>query len=372
MLDKTSESCSHDSSLALFIDEMVVMGGAENVARVIQRYMKPTFIVAGYANLDILPEFNEDRSIRALSEGRGYSALLTRLFLPVKFWTRKHLFRADVNLHTGWRSLVLASKKSYDIYYCHTPPRFAYDLKEQYEQDIQPILRPLFRLLVGWVRFSYRHRLRLVNKIYANSENVRRRLKEHLNIDAEVLYPPVDVFAYQWRGQSDFYLSTARLENYKRVHEIVEAFKLMPSHKLLVCSGGSELKALKESSSGYPNIEFLGWVSQTELERRVGSCIATIYLPVDEDFGMSPVESMAAGKPVIGVAEGGLLESIIDGKTGVLLARDFDKTHIVDAVKTLDATAAANMRDACEQRALRFQTERFIEVLSKAIHGYDS
>jgi glycosyltransferase involved in cell wall biosynthesis len=110
-------------------------------------------------------------------------------------------------------------------------------------------------------------------------------------------------------------------------------------------------------------------VSDEALLDLVGNAIATIYLPRDEDFGMSPVESMAAGKPVIGVAEGGLLETIAQGETGILLPPDFSDEDLIDAVRQMTAERALAMRSSCEVRARNFTREKFVSAMREVIQG---
>ena len=144
----------------------------------------------------------------------------------------------------------------------------------------------------------------------------------------------------------------------------------MPDKKLVVTSGGPELGRLKRLARDASNVIFTGWVGEEGLQRLVGNSIATIYVPKEEDFGMSPVESMAAGKPVIGVAEGGLLETVVDEETGFLLRPDFREEDIVAAIRKMDGSTALGMRSACEERAQQFDVNIFIEnmrnVMEKA------
>lgn len=99
----------------------------------------------------------------------------------------------------------------------------------------------------------------------------------------------------------------------------------------------------------------------------LGRARASLYVPVDEDFGMSPVESMAAGKPVIGVAEGGLLETVVPDETGVLLPPDFDADAVCAAVRAMTRERAQAMRSACEQRAQQFGTAIFLQQMSEIL-----
>jgi glycosyltransferase involved in cell wall biosynthesis len=191
-------------------------------------------------------------------------------------------------------------------------------------------------------------------------------LRQYLGIDhVAVIHPPIDTQNFRWLGQHAYYLSTARLEPYKRVDLIVRAFMEMPNRRLLVASGGSQYAELRELAAEHSNIHFTGWLSDKQLRAFIGRCIATIYLPVEEDFGISPVESMAAGKPVIGVAEGGLIETVVPGETGLLLAPRSLKdpataiAAIREAADWLNADHAAAMRADCEARAAEFDAKIF-------------
>ena len=112
---------------------------------------------------------------------------------------------------------------------------------------------------------------------------------------------------------------------------------------------------------------FAGWTSDAELLDLIGNAIATIYVPMDEDFGMSPVESMAAGKPVIGVAEGGLVETIVEGETGTLLPPGFGPQAIVEAVTALTPQRALEMRAACTARAAQFDEKAFVAGMRRHV-----
>ena len=249
-----------------------------------------------------------------------------------------------------------------NFYYCHTPPRFAYDLEDWYRERAPAWQRPMLAWLAARVRRDYEEALGRMQGIAANSRTVRDRLRRFLGVEAvTVIPPPVATERWNWRGQEDFYLSTARLEPYKRVDWAVRAFRDLPDRKLVVASGGSQLEALRSLAAGCDNIHFTGWLDDAALSDLVGRCIATVYLARDEDFGLSPVESMASGKPVIGVREGGLAETGSHDRTGILLDSEVagDTEALAQAVRTLDAEKARSMRAACEARARDFSSDRF-------------
>jgi len=254
-----------------------------------------------------------------------------------------------------------------NIYYCHTPPRFLYDQKNHFFSLIPFWQRPVLSLFNSYFRPRYERAVQKMDCIVTNSENVRQRIKYYLGLDAVVVYPPCDTEKFKWRGQENYYLSTGRLDKLKRVDLVVDAFRRMPDKKLVVVSDGPELAMIQKMAQGMQNITIKGRVIDDELADLIGNCIGTIYIPRDEDFGMSPVESMAAGKPVIGVAEGGLLESVVDGETGLLMPADPAVDDIIQAVAHLTQEKALGMREKCESRAQLFREEVFVEKMKKIL-----
>jgi len=251
------------------------------------------------------------------------------------------------------------------ILYCHTPPRLLYDQRDFYIRQTAFINRPAMMALMYLYKKAYEDAFRSMDLIIANSKNVQNRIKHYLSADSVVVYPPCDVTGFKWLGQEDYYLSTARPDLLKRVDVIVKAFLEMPDKKLVVVSGGSELERIREMAQDAQNIYILGWVDEMQLARLTGKCIAAIYIPRDEDFGMSPVESMAAGKPVIGVAEGGLFETVKHGETGILINAFPSYEDVIQAVRQMTPARAKEMRRACEKRALKFG----IDVFEKQIRS---
>lgn len=254
-----------------------------------------------------------------------------------------------------------------NLYYCHTPPRFAYDLKAYYQQQFPLVLRPALAVLAAYVKRRYEAAVAEMDVVIANSENVRGRLRRYLGVESTVVHPPIDVERFRWAHDGDYFVSLARLEDFKRVDLIVEAFLRMPARQLVVVSGGAQYDMLRAKAAGAPNIRFTSWLSDAALAALVGGARASIYIPRDEDFGMSPVESMAAGKPVIGVAEGGLLETVLPGETGWLLRPSPSVDDLVEAVMSISGDAAAAMRTACERRAALFCKRTFLEKMAALV-----
>jgi glycosyltransferase involved in cell wall biosynthesis len=253
------------------------------------------------------------------------------------------------------------------ILYCHTPPRILYDQRDYYLQAQSPAKRQAYKAFLWAFEQAYAKAARSMDAIVSNSQNVAHRLGRYLQLDSEIVPPPVSCSEFTWISQGDFFLSTARVDRLKRVELIVETFLALPQKRLVVVSGGSELERVKAMAKDAPNIEVSGWVSPEELRRLTGECLATVYIPRDEDFGISPVESMAAGKPVIGVAEGGLLETVREGRTGILIQANPDARHLAQAVAAMTPELALSMRPACEARARLFDEAAFREKMSRLV-----
>jgi len=255
------------------------------------------------------------------------------------------------------------------IYYCHTPPRYIYDLHEQYVQKVPFLLRAVFKFFCFVFRKMYERDISQMDIVLTNSINTQTRIHQFLWLDSYVLYPPVDRELFQFIGQEDYYLSFARLSDAKRVDLIAKAFTHMPDKKLIVIYGENDPQKNKifDISKWYKNITFITLPENKWFTDYIGKCIATIYIPIDEDFGMSPVESMSAGKPVIGINDGWLRESILDGETGKLLPKNIQVDDIIQAVEEITPLRALEMRYACEKQAEKFSVESFQEQLKSYI-----
>ena len=253
------------------------------------------------------------------------------------------------------------SKNMKKIYYCHTPPRYLYDLKEIYIKKVPFLLRPAFLFVSYIFRKMYERDISKMDLVLTNSINTQKRIKKFLWIDSKILYPPVDLDEFKFISQKDYYLSFARLSDAKRVDKVVEAFKKLPDKKLVIIywENDPQREKIFDLAKDCKNIEFKTLPWNVGFTDYVGNCIATIYIPIDEDFWMSPVESMAAGKPVLWVNEGWLKETVIDKKTWVLIPEWAKIEDIIEAVEYLTSEKCLEMRKSCEARARDFSLEEF-------------
>ena len=288
----------------------------------------------------------------------------------IKTWQLAKAFKKPLPINKTYRHVIYSGvaaplaqrhfNQANNVFYCHTPPRFVYDKKDHYLKSLPVWQRPALKALIRWFQPQYEAAINNMDVIIANSRHIQQRIKKHLHLEAQVVYPPCDTHYFNWQSQGNYYLSLGRHDPLKRIDVIIEAFKTMPDKQLVVASGGSETAHLKKLASGYDNIRFTGWLEEKQLLDLLGNCLATIYIPEDEDFGMTPVESMAAGKPVIASQQGGLVETVIDQETGFFISEQSLQEHLTKTVHSITANKAAAMRSACEDRAEDFNQQQFI------------
>jgi glycosyltransferase involved in cell wall biosynthesis len=242
------------------------------------------------------------------------------------------------------------------VCYCHTPMRYVWDQFDAYFGPGRSGLvtrlgaRLFRRSLQRWdVRSASR-----VQRFVANSEHVRRRIQRCYGRDAEVVHPPVDCDAFAPDGEdaprttADSFLVVSAFAGYKRIDVAIEAVKRAGA-RLLVVGQGPDSARLQRLAQG-ARVDFLGWQSPADLRRLYSRCRALLF-PGEEDFGITPLECMAAGRPVIALAAGGALETVVPGITGQLLP------------STSPSVWAAALRDfdddAYDPKALRDHARQF-------------
>jgi glycosyltransferase involved in cell wall biosynthesis len=262
-----------------------------------------------------------------------------------------------------------AGKKPKLITYCHTPPRPFTDQLQTKIKGKNPIYQFLFKNFAKLVRWQYKKDLQQMDLIICNSKNTQKRLLDYIGLKSEVVFPAVNTQRFQFIKSGDYFISYARLEEIKRIKLIVNAFAQIPDKKLVICSTGPLKSWIKEQieTRNLTNITFEGLVSDQRLAELVGGCLAGIYIPVDEDAGITQCEIMSAGKPVIGVNEGGLIETIIDGKTGLMLPAKPTEKDLIQAVQKLTPSLALSMKDDCINQAKKFDTKVFFEKTDKLL-----
>jgi glycosyltransferase involved in cell wall biosynthesis len=243
------------------------------------------------------------------------------------------------------------------ICYCHSPPRYLWDLQEDYRQSSEvggAVGRFVFNRVTPYVREFDRRAAARVTHFIANSSFVRGRLRDYYGVDAEIIHPPValDAFTKASAPPEDFDLVVSQLVPYKRIDVAVAAYTKLV-RKLVVIGEGSE-RARLEALAG-PSVTFLGAQPGGVLQDHFRRGRALIF-PGVEDFGITPLEAMASGRPVIAYRAGGVLETVVDGATGLFFDEQTPES-LADALARFDAMSFDPA--VCRAQAERFGPERF-------------
>jgi glycosyltransferase involved in cell wall biosynthesis len=274
-------------------------------------------------------------------------------------WSSLNLSRYDVVLsnksgfchgvHTQNRK-----KLALHICYCLAPTRYVWTFDEYARSEglsaaLRLVLKPLVAALRRW---DYRA-AQQVDHFIAISTEIQQRIKRYYRRESDIIYPPVDIrrFAPQDR-HGDYYLIVSRLIPYKRIDLAIEAFNRL-GLPLVIAGSGRDAARLEKLAK--PNVQFLGRVPDADLPDLMARCKAFIF-PGREDFGITPVEAQASGRPVIAFGAGGALDTVIDGETGVLFEEQTSEA-ISAAVKRYNTLLFDPAAIRCH--AETFSTEAF-------------
>lgn len=252
----------------------------------------------------------------------------------------------DLVLSSGaWVMGVETAPEQPHIAYVHTPLRFAWD---SYHLERQNFLKNFFASFIrSWESACSSN----PDFVVANSENVRKRIKECYGRDADVIYPPVDTEKYYTDESRGYFLIVSRLNPKKKVLEVARAFESI-DEKLIIAGEGSQAEAIKEISENNENIEYLGWVDEKEKISLYAECEALIFPAYDEDFGITPVEANASGKPVVAVNQGGVLET--QNEDTAVFFENWSEKEIIDAIRRYN-----DRKDSFNPRKLQNNAEKF-------------
>ena len=356
MSDRPAASEQH---CALVHDFFVAEGGAEQVALELATLLPQAHVFTSF--------FNSDRFAGEIKPGRVHTWPIQRLVGPTEhfrfylplyplWFTALDLRQYDlvVSSSIAFAKAVRTSRRALHISYVYTPMRYAWDLDTYLAQSSLSLpariaaraIRPLLR---SWDRATAAR----PDVIVAISETVRERIRRLWGRESELIYPPVDVRGIALSERDDgFLLVAARLLAYRRLDLAVDACTRL-GRELVVVGDGPERGRLQ--AMGGPPVRFLGRVSRPVLVDLFRRCHAYL-VPGVEDFGIAPVEAMAAGKPVIAYRAGGTAETVADGVTGILFARQ-DAESLARAIEQRDTVTFDPL--AVRARAEEFDTTVF-------------
>jgi len=355
--------------VAIFLDYIGAIGGGERVALMLARALKGDIITTD-ANQETVERLGYG-DVRVISLGKTVKLPpLKQISASLSFATCDFSDEYDFFIFAGNWSHYAAKRHHPNLWYCYTPVRAFYDLRAS-TISMQP--NAIRRLLaMHWIRAHswLDHRsVKNLDQVVAISATVQRRIKDFHNRSSEVIYPPVDTSKFRCDEYGDFWLSVNRIYPEKRIDLQFEVFSELPEERLVVVGGYAE----GDHSSRYyeklardipENVEMRSAISEMELIDLYARCKGLICTAQDEDFGLTPVEAMASGKPVVAVNEGGFRETVVHGKTGLLVKAD--RSELVSAVKEI-ARDPERFKEACIKRAKEFDASIFLEKIHRTL-----
>lgn len=351
--------------IAIVHDWLTNMGGAEQVVINFKEIYKEAPIYTTFYNPNKLDDKLKNIEVKTshlqkkkmVENHKKYFPLMPMAF--EKFDINKY----DVILSSSSSCAkgVITKPGSVHICYCHTPMRYAWEKRDEYTEGMGKLKKKLVEILCHYMRIWDVASSNRVDYFIANSTEVQKRIKKHYKRDSVVINPPVRCNMFNIsETDGDYYLVLSRLVGYKRFELAVQACSEL-GKKLVVIGEGPEKEKLEKLAN--ENVTFLGRQPDEVVKKYMSECKALLF-PGEEDFGIVPVEAQSSGRPVIAYGKGGVLDSVIDGKTGV-----FFKEQTVESLKEAINKFETMKFDKEEIRkhALEFDESVFQEKIRKFV-----
>lgn len=348
----------NDLKIAIVCDWLTSWGGAERVILALHRLYPDAPIYTSLYDPTHFPEL-KDADVRSSFLQRWPGAKRHHQwylsFMPAAF---ESFDLSDYNIvisssHSCAKG-VITKPETLHISYCHSPTRYLWDGFHQYVAEYpwpQWLKKTIIPRMLHRLRIWDRAAADRVDCYVANSRYVASRIKKYYRRDAEVIHPPVQLPHLEYVDREQYFLAVGRLIPYKRFDLIVDAFNHLKL-PLKVVGVGNQLNILSKKAG--PSIEFLGMVSEDELIHHYRHAQALLF-PQIEDFGITPVEAMGQGCPVIAYAHGGALETVHEGVSG-LFFKEQTVESLIEAVERFQRTSF-------DPKQVRHSAEAFCETL---------
>jgi len=354
--------------IAIFQDYFENIGGAEKLVLSLAKELNATIITTNL-NENALKSM-EIENVKIIDLGPlPKNVFLKHWAVSLKFFLCDFSEEYDFFIFSGNRSIFASKKHKPNLWYCHTPERAAFDLHSFYCNQMNFFDKIIFAAGALIFRFLTNHFISNIQKIICNSENVKKRIKKYLHKNAKIIFPFADTGKFYFSKPKGYWLSVNRLYPSKRIALQIETFRKMPKQKLVIVGDfvkgdPSENYAKKMFANAPDNVKFVGLVSESELARLYADSIGFITTSLNEDFGMTAIEAMASGKPVVAVNEGGYLETVLHKKTGLLV--NANANELASAIEEISKTPE-KYKPACLKQAKKFDLVTFIKKIKMEI-----
>lgn len=365
--------------VALVHDHLAQDGGAEKVLKIFSDMFKeaPIYTLL-YEKENVNKHFSDKKIetsvIQKLPGGvKHYQWYLPFMPMAVEFFDLRS-FDLVISDTSSFAKGVITSPNALHICYCHTPTRYLWSDTHQYISELKynKWFKKIIAMTLSKLRLWDLAAASRVDVFIANSKTVQKRITKYYHRESEVIYPPVEThkFAIKDRNilpnKDRYFLAGCRLAPYKRVDILVEAFRrLGPEYRLKIFGDGVDMKRLKKIANGASNIEFLGRVGEEQKADLYAGAEAFLN-PQEEDFGITVVEAMAAGRPVIAYRKGGATETVIEGETGLFFdGQDADSVYRIVKDFKADLFDSKKIKDHAEQFSVANFEKQIREFIAK-------
>ncbi|MFA5211286.1 MAG: glycosyltransferase [Patescibacteria group bacterium] len=353
--------------IALVHDYLSQDGGAEKVLDSFRKIWPKAPIFVLFHDKKKIKNFSDSEIHESFLASLPFSKSKYQWYLPLMpMATEKYNLRdfdIVISSTSAFSKGILTQPETMHICYCHTPTRYLWTDTHEYIADLKynKFVKSFLPRLIHKLRIWDKMSIDRVDFFIANSNTVRDRIEKYYRRESDIIYPPVKTENFYISEKiKDYFVSGGRLVPYKRFDLLIQAFNRL-GLPLKIFGDGPELKKLKKIAKD--NIEFLGKIDDKEKAKLMSEAKAFIH-PQVEDLGITPIESMACGRPVIAFGEGGATETVIAGKTGEFFYQQnweslFDKVLNFDDKKY-------NPQEI-RNYALKFSEEFFKEKIKKYV-----
>jgi glycosyltransferase involved in cell wall biosynthesis len=350
--------------VAIVSDPLVQRGGAERVVEAIARLFPDAPIHALLYSSKLGPASLRGRVrssyLRRIPGAERRHRLLLPFFPAAIESIDVRPYDVIISSHHTVAKGLMRGADALHVCYCHTPMRALWERTHEELATLPALLRPIGAAIFRSLRVWDVATVPRVDMFVANSETTRQRIRKHYGRDSVVVYPPIDIDRFTPSADvvpEDYYLVASRLVPYKRVELALEAAQLAKRRLIIVGEGPGRAALLARGA------DIRGHVTDDELVSLMRGARALIF-PQNEDFGMTPVEMMACGRPVIAYGRGGAAETVVDGVTGILVEEQTPDAFArgIERFESLTISPAA-----CRARAEEFSFARFERELTDAV-----